>query len=80
MWSMRFVKKSEIQSNNENTTKWNRKLIFRSHLTMYTSYTRKDNTEPASVTALTISKYVLKFLLSFKVLYLSIKFLICFEN
>ena len=36
--------------------KWKRELIFRSKLTMHTSYDRKDNSEPASVTAISISK------------------------
>jgi hypothetical protein len=36
--------------------KWQRELIFRSKLTMHTSFDRKDNSEPASVTALSISK------------------------
>jgi hypothetical protein len=35
---------------------WKRNLIFKSKLTMHTSYDRKDNSEPASVTALAISK------------------------
>lgn len=36
--------------------KWKRELIFRSKLTMHTAYDRKDNNEPASVTAISISK------------------------
>ena len=36
--------------------KWQRELIFRSKLTMHTSFDRKDNSDPASVTALSISK------------------------
>ncbi|XP_050700499.1 WD repeat and FYVE domain-containing protein 3-like isoform X2 [Eriocheir sinensis] len=36
--------------------KWVCQLVFRSKLTMHTAYDRRDNTEPASVTALTISK------------------------
>lgn len=36
--------------------KWQRQLVFRSKLTMHTAYDRKDNTEPASVTALSVSK------------------------
>jgi hypothetical protein len=35
---------------------WKKELIFRSKLTMHTSYDRKDNSEPASVTAVSISK------------------------
>lgn len=30
--------------------------MFRSKLTMHTAYDRKDNAEPASITALTVSK------------------------
>lgn len=40
--------------------KWVCQLVFRSKLTMHTAYDRRDNTEPASVTALTISKLVQK--------------------
>ena len=36
--------------------KWERELIFRCKLTMHTSYDRKDNHEPAPVTALCTSK------------------------
>ncbi|XP_076043582.1 WD repeat and FYVE domain containing 3 bchs isoform X2 [Oratosquilla oratoria] len=36
--------------------KWACQLVFRSKLTMHTAYDRKDNTEPASVTALAVSK------------------------
>lgn len=36
--------------------KWKRELIFKSKLTMHTSYDRKDNSDPASVTALSISR------------------------
>ncbi|KAK9884773.1 hypothetical protein WA026_009003 [Henosepilachna vigintioctopunctata] len=36
--------------------KWQRQLVFRSKLTMHTAYDRKDNAEPASVTALAVSK------------------------
>ncbi|XP_073823647.1 LOW QUALITY PROTEIN: WD repeat and FYVE domain-containing protein 3-like [Musca autumnalis] len=36
--------------------KWQRQLMFRSKLTMHTAYDRKDNAEPASITALTVSK------------------------
>lgn len=38
---------------------WQRQLVFRSKLTMHTAYDRKDNTEPASISALAVSKYVL---------------------
>lgn len=37
--------------------KWQRQLVFRSKLTMHTAYDRKDNTEPASITALAVSRY-----------------------
>uniref|UniRef100_A0A8D8WKM9 WD repeat and FYVE domain-containing protein 3 n=1 Tax=Cacopsylla melanoneura TaxID=428564 RepID=A0A8D8WKM9_9HEMI len=36
--------------------RWQRQLVFRSKLTMHTAYDRKDNTEPASITALSISR------------------------
>ncbi|XP_019753468.2 WD repeat and FYVE domain-containing protein 3 isoform X1 [Dendroctonus ponderosae] len=36
--------------------KWQRQLVFRSKLTMHTAYDRKDNTEPASISALAVSK------------------------
>uniref|UniRef100_T1KMA3 WD repeat and FYVE domain-containing protein 3 n=1 Tax=Tetranychus urticae TaxID=32264 RepID=T1KMA3_TETUR len=36
--------------------KWQRKLVFRSKLTMHTAFERKDNAEPAAITALAISK------------------------
>ncbi|KAK9687952.1 FYVE zinc finger [Popillia japonica] len=36
--------------------KWQRQLVFKSKLTMHTAYDRKDNTEPASITALAVSK------------------------
>lgn len=38
--------------------KWACQLVFRSKLTMHTAYDRRDNTEPASVTALAVSKWV----------------------
>ncbi|KAH9503828.1 WD repeat and FYVE domain-containing protein 3 [Bulinus truncatus] len=34
---------------------WQRQLVFRSKLTMHTAYERKDNKEPAAVTAISIS-------------------------
>lgn len=37
---------------------WIRQLVFRSKLTMHTAYDRKDNTEPASITCISISRYV----------------------
>lgn len=36
--------------------KWQQQLVFRSKLTMHTAYDRKDNTEPASITSLAVSK------------------------
>ncbi|XP_063226772.1 WD repeat and FYVE domain-containing protein 3 isoform X2 [Bacillus rossius redtenbacheri] len=36
--------------------RWQRQLVFRSKLTMHTAYDRKDNTEPASITALAVSR------------------------
>lgn len=36
--------------------KWQRQLIFRTKLTMHTAYDRQDNSEPASITSLAISK------------------------
>lgn len=35
---------------------WQRQLMFRSKLTMHTAYDRKDNAEPASITAMAVSK------------------------
>ncbi|OXA60252.1 WD repeat and FYVE domain-containing protein 3 [Folsomia candida] len=35
---------------------WERKIIFRGKMTMHTAYDRKDNTEPASITAISVSK------------------------
>ncbi|KAG0419299.1 hypothetical protein HPB47_004226, partial [Ixodes persulcatus] len=35
---------------------WSCQLVFRSKLTMHTAFDRKDNTEPAAVTALAVSK------------------------
>ncbi|XP_050392525.2 WD repeat and FYVE domain-containing protein 3 [Patella vulgata] len=36
--------------------KWQRQLVFRSKLTMHTAFERKDNKEPAAVTALAVSR------------------------
>nr|XP_022909115.1 WD repeat and FYVE domain-containing protein 3 [Onthophagus taurus] len=36
--------------------KWQRQLVFKSKLTMHTAYDRKDNTEPASITSLAVSR------------------------
>ncbi|CAL1540510.1 unnamed protein product [Lymnaea stagnalis] len=35
---------------------WQRQLVFRSKLTMHTAFERKDNKEPAAVTAIALSK------------------------
>lgn len=37
---------------------WQRQLVFRSKLTMHTAFERKDNKEPASITALAMSRSV----------------------
>lgn len=37
--------------------KWQRQLLFKAKLTMHTAYDRKDNTHPASITALAVSRY-----------------------
>ncbi|ESN92294.1 hypothetical protein HELRODRAFT_194322 [Helobdella robusta] len=36
--------------------KWQRQLVFRSKLTMHTAFERKDNRDPAAITALSISR------------------------
>ena len=36
--------------------RWQKQLVFRSKLTMHTAFERKDNKEPAAVTALAVSK------------------------
>ncbi|CAH1711493.1 unnamed protein product [Chironomus riparius] len=50
----------EIPSSSEKgirpSFKWQKQLVFRSKLTMHTAYDRKDNSEPASITALAVSK------------------------
>ncbi|XP_058460935.1 WD repeat and FYVE domain-containing protein 3 isoform X2 [Malaya genurostris] len=38
-----------------NSFRWCQQLLFRTKLTMYTAYDRKDNVEPASITSLAIS-------------------------
>ena len=35
---------------------WSRQLVFRAKLTMHTAFERRDNTEPAAVTSLAVSK------------------------
>jgi len=39
--------------------RWQRQLVFRSKLTMHTAFERKDNKDPAAVTAVAISRYVI---------------------
>ena len=39
--------------------RWQRQLLFKAKLTMHTAFGRKDNTHPASITALAVSKYVI---------------------
>ncbi|XP_052898435.1 WD repeat and FYVE domain-containing protein 3-like [Anopheles moucheti] len=51
--------KPEVKDNNVQsleTVHWERTLIFRTELTLHTAYDHKINTEPASITALAISK------------------------
>ena len=36
---------------------WQKQLVFRSKLTMHTAFERKDNKDPAAVTALAVSRY-----------------------
>ena len=38
---------------------WKRQLVLRHKLTMHTAFSRGDNTEPASVTALAVARYVM---------------------
>jgi len=37
---------------------WQKQLVFRSKLTMHTAFERKDNKDPAAVTALAVSRFV----------------------
>jgi WD repeat and FYVE domain-containing protein 3 len=37
--------------------RWQKQLVFRSKLTMHTAFERKDNKDPASVTALAVSRF-----------------------
>ncbi|XP_055711660.1 WD repeat and FYVE domain-containing protein 3 [Phlebotomus papatasi] len=48
--------KKSTQNTLRSGFKWQRQLLFRSKLTMHTAYDRKDNTEPASITSLAVSK------------------------
>lgn len=50
------LKLSHVYLNFCSGFKWQRQLVFRSKLTMHTAYDRKDNAEPASITALAVSK------------------------
>lgn len=60
--NIKFIKKIVILSCQYNLFiyvtgfQWHRQLVFRSKLTMHTAYDRKDNTEPASITCISISK------------------------
>ncbi|XP_014681660.1 PREDICTED: WD repeat and FYVE domain-containing protein 3-like isoform X2 [Priapulus caudatus] len=51
---------SRATSRNRNTLRegfmWQRQLVFRSKLTMHTAFDRKDNTEPAAITAIAVSR------------------------
>ncbi|KAF7990932.1 hypothetical protein HCN44_000737 [Aphidius gifuensis] len=49
-------KKINLQNVLRDGFKWQRQLVFRSKLTMHTAYDRKDNAEPASITALAVSR------------------------
>ncbi|XP_050072593.1 WD repeat and FYVE domain-containing protein 3 [Anopheles maculipalpis] len=51
--------KTDMKDNNEESlesAEWERKLVFRTELTLHTAYDHKNNVEPASITALAISK------------------------
>ena len=48
---------------------WRRRLILRHKLTMHTAFNRPDNAEPASVTAIAISKYFVLSDILFKTFY-----------
>lgn len=52
------VESVEAETNVQTQTgfKWQQQLVFRSKLTMHTAYDRKDNSEPASITSLAVSK------------------------
>lgn len=40
---------------------WQKRLVFRGKLTMHTAYDRQDNKEPASITAISVSRYLLSY-------------------
>lgn len=44
------------QSSRKDGYTWSKRLVFRARLTMHTAFERKDNTEPAAVTALAVSR------------------------
>lgn len=52
--------------------RWQRQLLFKAKLTMHTAFDRKDNTQPASITALAVSKLV--FQINYNMHYLSCYF------
>jgi hypothetical protein len=41
--------------------RWQKQLVFRSKLTMHTAFERKDNKDPAAVTALAVSRFLIQF-------------------
>jgi len=43
---------------------WQKQLVFRSKLTMHTAFERKDNKDPAAVTALAVSRYSMSIFLT----------------
>ena len=43
-------------------TVWKRRLMLRHKLTMHTAFAREDNSAPAAITSLLVSKWVLRFL------------------
>ncbi|XP_071808138.1 WD repeat and FYVE domain-containing protein 3-like isoform X3 [Asterias amurensis] len=55
-----FKKRERMSASHRNKLKpgfkWQRQLVFRSKLTMHTAFERKDNVQPAAVTALAISR------------------------
>ncbi|KAL5018829.1 hypothetical protein ScPMuIL_004551 [Solemya velum] len=48
--------KSKTKNSLREGFKWQRQLMFRSKLTMHTAFERKDNKDPAAVTAIAISR------------------------
>ncbi|XP_023247619.1 WD repeat and FYVE domain-containing protein 3-like [Copidosoma floridanum] len=49
-------KKTDSQNILKKGFRWQRQLVFKNKLTMHTAYDRKDNREPASITALAVSR------------------------